>query len=77
MGAKRKKRMGAVAWYVHRAAVSCSGKPPLESRFGPFVSRREAEEWQREDEERPGHDGYEYTYTIEGEPTALLNIKPR
>jgi len=78
MGKNRKELMGAVAWFVRRTGVSYSEKKPrLESRFGPFVSRKKAEEWQREDEERPGESGYEYDYKIEYEPTALMNLKSK
>jgi|GEM_PF-5166887 len=73
--AKRKEQFGAVAWYVRRRGVNYAGKPPLNSRFGPFPSRTRAEEWQRDDEERPGTDGYEYSYEIENVPTSLLNLK--
>jgi hypothetical protein len=75
MGRKRKEQFGAVAWYVHRTGVNYAGKLPVESKFGPFPSRRKAEDWWREDEERPGKEGYEYTYVIENVPTALMNLK--
>jgi hypothetical protein len=74
MGRKRNGQIGAVAWYVRRSGVNYAGKPPLEYKRGPFPSRSRAEDWQREDEERPGEEGYEYTYVIEGVPTALLNL---
>jgi len=76
MGTK-KEQFGVAAWYVRRKAVNYAGNPPLESRFGPFPSRKKAEEWRREDEERPGESGYEYSYIIESEPTALLNLKSK
>ena len=57
MARTRAKRMGPVAYYLYRDAMSyLGGKPALHTKFGPYASMKEAEA-KREEEEAVGLPG--------------------
>jgi hypothetical protein len=71
MGWIRAKRMGPVAYYLYRDAMSyLEGKPALHTKFGPYASMKEAEA-KREEDESGGHPGYQYHYRIAVEPIVI------
>jgi hypothetical protein len=71
MARTRAKRMGPVAYYLYRDAMSyLGGKPALHTKFGPYASMKEAEA-KREEEESGGLPGYEYHYHIAVEPIVI------
>ena len=71
MARTRAKRMGPVAYYLYRDAMSyLGGKPALHTKFGPYASMKEAEA-KRDEEEASGHPGSEYHYRIAVEPIII------
>jgi hypothetical protein len=71
MARTRVKRMGPVAYYLYREAMSYqAGKPALHTKFGPYASMKEAEA-KREEEESGASPGYVYHYRIAVEPIVL------
>jgi hypothetical protein len=71
MARTRAKRMGPVAYYLYRDAMSyLGGKPALHTKFGPYASMKEAEA-KREEEESGARPGYVYHYRIAVEPIVL------
>jgi len=75
--AKRKKTMGAAAYFVRRTATHCKAGEKSERSFGPFRTYKEAQAKLDEDQEAaaPGTPQYEYDYRIEVVPTELLRSK--